>query len=266
VATPERSAGDKKPGWEFYVPVCSAIAAGILIVVAAELWGSSHQTNGGARDVVLVSGGALLGLIALWLYEIYSAAPRLQRIERERAAERHRHQEERRLDFEQFRTLQSDLRQMRSHSSALQAKLDLTGAIDRDRVGDALILGFYFHRRTERLPSAPTQSIFTIAAKRLKLRNDDAEINLDKAALHEVLHMAYGPVVAEALDMGYLLSHLGEDGFPEGRPEILADLESQLKALKLDHTAGNTAELPDDIASLFKKLAGRVVSIVRDRL
>jgi len=265
VATLERSAGDKKLGWRFHVPVCFGIAAGILLIAGIELAGTG-RVSGTVRDLGLIAGGVLLGLIALCLYERYIFAPQRARGEAERNAERQRHQEERRLDFEQYRTLQTELRESRSHAAALQAKLDLTGAIDRDRVGDALILGFYFHRRGERLPSAPEKSIFIIAAKRLKLLNSSAEIKLDKAGLHEVLQIAYGPIVAEAFDLGYLLSHLGKDGFPEQHPEILADLENQLKALKLDHTTVSAAGLTNGVAGLFRKLAGRVVSIVRQRM
>jgi hypothetical protein len=263
LAIPERSAGTKT-GWRFYVPVCFGIAAGASIILAFELTGSA-RLDGAGRDVGLILGGGLLGLIALCFYEILRAAPQRASAERERAAERQRQQEERRLDFEQYRKLQSELRESRAHAAALQAKLDLTGAIDRDRVGDALILGFYFHRRGEKLQSSPKQPVFSIAAKRLKLLNGTDEITLDKFALHEVLQMAYGPIVAEAFDLGFLLSHLGEDGFPERHPEILVDLENQLKALKLDHAAG-AADLPDDTAGLFKKLASRVVSIVRQRM
>jgi hypothetical protein len=265
VATFGRSAGVKKSGWKFHVPVCSAIAAGVILVVAVEIASSTGHLQGALRDLGLVLGGALIGFIGLCLYEIYRAGPRLALAERERDAERQRHQDERRLDFEQYRALQLELRQMRSHASSLQAKLDLTGAIDRDRIGDALVLGFYFHRRNERLPSSPAQSIFNIAARRLKLLGNNAEIKVDKDPLYEVLHMAYGPIVAEAFDLGYTLSHLGEDGFSEVRPEILADLENQLKALRLDHKTGSTADLPDGVATLFKQLADRVVSIVRQR-
>lgn len=263
MATLEQSTGTEKQGWRFHVSICFGIAVGIFLIAGIEIAGS-HGLSGAVKDVGLVVGGMLLGLLVLCLYEMYFVAPQRARTLIERDAERQRHQEERRLDFEQYRSLQGDLRETRSHGVTLQAKLDLTGAIDRDRVGDALILGFYFHRRGERLPSAPRQSIFTIAAKRLKLLNSAAEVKLDKVGLHEVLLIAYGPVVAEAFDLGYLLSHLGEDGFPERHPEILSDLENQLNALKLDHVSSEAADFPDD--RLFKRLAGRVVSIVRRRM
>ncbi|HYL28189.1 MAG TPA: hypothetical protein VEW74_10185, partial [Candidatus Nitrosotalea sp.] len=135
MATLGRSAGDKKLGWRFHVPVCFGIAVGILLIAGIEIAGAG-RVSGTVRALALVAGGMLVGLIALCLYEMYVFAPRRARAEAELAAERQRHQEERRLDFEQYRALQTELRESRSHSAALQAKLDLTGAIDRDRVGD----------------------------------------------------------------------------------------------------------------------------------
>jgi hypothetical protein len=220
-----RAAGVTRFGWKILLPVCCAIAAGVVVILIAELSGAAQDRHAG-RDLALIAGGVLLGLASVAFYEIYVAGRRITLTERERDAERRRHQDERRLDFEQYRALQSELRQTRSQLSALQAKADLTGAIDRERVGDALILGFYFHRRNERLPSSPKHSIFTIAAQRLKLRNGKPQITLEKPALHELLHMAYGPIVAEAFDLGYVLSRLGEGGFAESHSQILADLES----------------------------------------
>jgi hypothetical protein len=265
VASPGRSADIKKVGWRFHVPVCFGIVGGALLIAVTEILSSAHRISGDLRDAGLVVGGILIGLIALSLNEFYRTAPQRARVEREREAERQRHQEERRLDFEQYRALQSELRETRSRASTLQGKLELTGALDRDRVGDALLLGFYFHRRGEGLPSSPRQSIFKTAALRLKLTTEKtAEVKLDKNALHDVLEIAYGPVVAEAFDLGYLLSHLGEDGFPQTHSaEILGELEKQLKALKLDSKVPAGADLPEDASGLFKKLAARVISIVR---
>lgn len=262
MATPEHPAGVLN-GWKFHVTVYFGIVAGGLVILASELLSSGHFISHEVQDAGLVIGGVLVGLTGVLLNEIYRIKPERARFDRDRELERQRHQEERRLDFEQYRSMQTELREMRSHIASLQTKLDLTGALDRDRVGDALLLGFYFHRRGERLTSPPRHPIFTTAARRLKLLTaQKAEIKLDKTALHEVLEMTYGPIVAEAFDLGFLLSHLHEDGSTPQGPEILSELERQLTALKFDGVAHN-GEVPHDAQELFKKLAGRVISIVR---
>lgn len=265
MAAPEGSAGFRKIGWRFYVPVCFGIAGGALLIPVTEFLSAAHLISDAVRDAGLVIGGMLLGLIALALNEFYRVAPRRARLEQEREAERRRHQEERRLDFEQYRAIQSELRELRSQAATLQSKLELTGALDRDRVGDALLLGFYFHRRGERLPSPPHQPVFKTAAQRLKLITERSrDFKLDKNALRQVLDITYGPIVAEAFDLGYLLSHLHEDGLSEARPEILGELERQLDALKLNNSKVKSgAGLPDEVSGLFKKLAARVISIIR---
>ena len=263
MATPERPAGVKN-GWKFHIIVYSGIVGGALIILATELLSSAHAISSQVRDAGLVIGGLLVGLVAVLLDEIYRVRPELLRLEADRELERQRHQEERRLDFEQYRAMQSELREMRSHGSALRAKLELTGALDRDRVGDALLLGFYFHRRVERLPSSPHDPIFTTAARRLKLVTEKRrEIKLDKATLRDVLEMTYGPIIAEAFDLGYLLSHLHQDGSPQQHPEILGELERQLNDLKADSKPNSVAGLPEEASELFKRLANRVISIVR---
>lgn len=263
MAVPEQLSGIRN-GWRFHIPVFFGIAAGVLLIAAAEALSRSHLIPNDVRDAGLVVGGALLGLIALSLDELYRAGPERERIRREREAEVARHQEERRLDFEQYRGLQTELRETRARTATLQTKLDLTGALDRDRIGDALLLGFYFHRRGERLPSSPKQSIFKTAATRLKVATEmGSDVKLDRSALHDVLEIAYGPVVAEAFDLGYLLSHLGEDGLAlEPGAEILGELEKQLKALKLDSKPASSGN-SNDISSSIRNLAARVVSIVR---
>jgi hypothetical protein len=243
VAVPEQLSGTKN-GWRFHIPVLLGIATGILLIVAAEMLSRSHAISTNAHDAGLVVGGALLGLIALTLDELYRTGPERERMRRERAAERTRHQDERRLDFEQYRALQAELCETRTHTATLEAKLNLTGALDRDRIGDALLLGFYFHRRGEGLPSSPNQSVFKTAAKRLKLLTENGtDVKLDKQTLHDVLQIAYGSVVAEGFDLGYVLSHLGE-------------------ALKLDGRP-STEPSTNGASSNIKKLAARVASIVR---
>ncbi|MBV9333187.1 MAG: hypothetical protein JO146_04200, partial [Candidatus Eremiobacteraeota bacterium] len=194
----------------------------------------------------------------------YRTGPALWRMRRERETEFARHQEERRLDFEQYRALQTELREARAHSNSLEKKLELTGALDRDRIGDALLLGFYFDRRRDGLPSSPKQSIFKTAAVRLKvLSSSAADVRLEKPALHSVLEIVYGPVVAESFDLGYVLSHLGADGLPrESSIEILGEIEKQLGALKLD-TKPWRANGTAGISSNIRNLASRVVSIIR---
>lgn len=263
MATPERPAGVKN-GWKFYVTVYVGIIGGGLLILATELLHSANLISGQVRGAGLAIGGVFVGLIAVLLNETYRAQPERAQWEHERELERQRHQEERRLDFEQYRTMQTELRDMRSHMAVLQARLELTGALDRDRVGDALLLGFYFHRRNERLPSSPHDPIFTTAARRLKFVTEKkAEIKLDKAALCEVLEMTYGPIVAEAFDLGYLLSHLQQDGSAKQHPEILGELERQLTALKVNSHPNSVAGLPEEASELFKRLAARVISIVR---
>ncbi len=240
------------------------MVGGGLIILASALLGSAHLISGQIRDGGLVVGGMLLGLIALSLNEFYRIDPERAAFESDRELERQRHQEERRLDFEQYRAMQTELREMRSRGASLQSKLELTGALDRDRVGDALLLGFHFHRRGERLPSPPHALVFKTAARRLKLiAGKRGEIKLERHALRDVLEMTYGPIVAEAFDLGYLLSHLHEDGVRAQRPEILGELERQLSALKVDSKPDSGPGTPNDGAELFKKLASRVTSIIR---
>lgn len=245
------------------MPVCFAIAGGALLVLIAEILAGARIIPESIKDAGLILGGALMGLVAVSLNEIYRAEPERLKEEREREAERQRHQEERRLDFEQYRSLQAELRETKTRAASLQAKIELTGALDRDRVGDALLLGFYFHRRNERLASS-RESIFRTAAERLKLLTGKVhEIKLEKSALHEVLELTYGPIVAESFDLGYVLSHLGEDGLPESRIEILSELERHLKSLRPNTRDGAVPDMPQEVTGLFRKLAGRVVSIVR---
>jgi hypothetical protein len=263
VALPEQLSGSKN-GWRFHIPVFLGIVAGILLIAGAEALGRAHVIPGDVRDAGFVVGGALLGLIALSLDELYRTGPERARMRQEREAEVTRHQEERRLDFEQYRALQAELKETRSRSAALESKLELTGALDRDRIGDALLLGFYFDRRREGLPSSPKQPIFKAAAMRLKLLTGTVnEMSLEKRTAHDVLEIAYGPVVAESFDLGYLLSHLGQDGLAQGPgSEILAELEKQLKALKLD-SKPSAASSAADISANIKNLAARVASILR---
>jgi hypothetical protein len=251
-------------GWRFHIPVFAGITAGVLLIAAAEALSRSHLISNNMRDAGLVAGGALMGLLALLLDKFYRTGPELKRTRSEREAELTRHQEERRLDFEQYRALQTELRETRARATSLETKLELTGALDRDRIGDALLVGFYFDRRREGLPSAPKQSIFKTAATRLKLLSGTvAEVTLEKPAIRNVLEIAYGPVIAESFDLGYLLSHLGEEGLTrEPGVEILGELEKQLNALKLDGKP-STAGMTGDISTNIKNLAGRVASIVR---
>jgi len=264
VASPIGSAGIKNAGWRFRFLVYAAIVGGLLLIAAVELLRSAGMIPREIADAGLVIGGAMVGFAALYVNEIARVAPERARLEAEREAERQRHQEERRLDFEQYRALQFELRATRSRAAALQAKLDLTGALDRDRVGDALLLGFYFHRRDERLPSSPHRSIFQMAALRLKIVADPAtEVKLAKEPLRDVIEVTYGPIVAEGFDLGYLLSHIGEDGVSQARPEVLNELEKQLRSLKFNSHSNSAAGLPAEASDLFKKLVARVMSIVR---
>jgi hypothetical protein len=265
MADQEGPADLKKDGWRFHVPVGLGFAGGLLLILFSEVAAAMHAISSGLKDLGLIVGGMLVGLVGISLYEVYGVAPERLRLEQERDVERARHQEERRLDFEEYRALQTELREARARASTLQTKLDLTGAIDRDRVGDALLIGFYFHRRADRLPSSSGRSIFRTAAERLKVISpNDRDVKLDKVAMHDVLQIAYGPVVAEAFDLGYLLSHLGEDGLPAtSNPEILGELERHLKALKLGAEFQSRNGMPGDAANLFQRLASRIVSIVR---
>lgn len=265
IVTDEGPADPKKAGWRFHIRVGLGIAGGVFLILFSEIAAAARAITPALKDLFLIAGGMLVGLVALSLDEAYRNAPERLRCEEERTAERQRHQEERRLDFEEYRALQSELREARLRAATLQTKLDLGGAIDRDRVGDALLLGFYFHRRGEQLPSSSGRSIFKTAAERLKVLSDPkGDVRLDKAAMRDVLNVAYGPVVAEAYDLGYLLSHLGEDGLPEtSNPEILGELERHLKALKLGAEFRSRNGVTADAANLFQRLASRIVSIVR---
>jgi len=226
----------RKIDWRFYLPVCLAILAGALIVALVVDSHTARVVLRGWADAALVLGGALMGLVGILLEEIYRGAPERARVAAEREAERQRHQEERRVDFAQYRSLQAELREAQARADKLQAKLDLTGVLDRDRIGHALLLGFYFDRRTEPGGWRNGRTIFESAAAELKLpagRFRDAKI--DRASTHDLLLMAYGSSVTEAFDFGYLLSRLDASGFPANcTPETLAQLERQLKRLEDD--------------------------------
>ncbi|HVN69241.1 MAG TPA: hypothetical protein VMU38_06310 [Candidatus Binatia bacterium] len=241
---------------------------GLFVIGAVEAIGWFRPIPQAAHDLGLVVGGGLVGLIVFWIDETYVASPERKRAAEERESERQRHQEERRLDFEQFRALQSELRECRLHAASLQAKIDFTGAVDRDRVGDALLLGFYFHRRNERLPSDSRQSIFNTAAMRLRLLTNAAQdINVDKDSVRGVIEMAYGPIVSEGFDLGYVLSHLDENVLPSATsPEIMMELERHLSELKVgaervQPEPGTAAS--DDASGLFTRLTTRIISILR---
>lgn len=261
MAGPEQLSGMN--GWRFHVPVFFGILAGAFLILTAETVGRAAAIPAPAHDAILIIGGFLVGLVVLSIDELARLGPERARLRRERQAELARHQEERRLDFEQYRALQAELRETRSRTTALQTKLDLTGALDRDRIGDALLLGFYFHRRGEGLPSSPKQSIFKTAAMRLKLLTETVTaVKLEKPALRDVLEIAYGPVVAEAFDLGSVLSQLGEDGLAKGHDtEILGELEKQLKVLKFD-SKGSTDGRTNNVSGM-RKLAERVASMIR---
>ena len=265
MTTDEGPAGPNKAGWRFHVPVGLGIAGGVLLIVGVLLLGRAGAIAAGLVNIGLVAGGALVGLTALSLDEIYRNAPERLRLEHQRDADRVRQQEERRLDFEQYRVLQAELRDARARAGTLQAKLDLTGALDRDRVGDALLLGFYFHRRDDRLDGGRGRPIFKTAAQRLRVVNDAArDLELDKAATRSVLNAAYGAVVAEAFDLGFLLSHFGEDELPPvTRPEILSELERHLQSLRPDADLRNRNGAPRDVSGVLQRVAARIVAIVR---
>jgi len=257
----------KKAGWQFYVPVCLGIAAGFFLIVLAEALGMARVISQGFKEACFILGGILMGLASLCLDDLVRTRPAIQRLEEEAAAERAQHQEERRLDFEEYRALQSELRLAREEVSSLRAKMAFAAALDRDYVGDALLLGFYFHKRAERLPSNPSRSIFKAAATRLKVvRDPKCDVLLDKDGLHGVLDIAYGPVVSDAFDLGYLLSHLGEEGAAAtASPDIPSDLEQHLKALKLGAAMRTRNGAPHDVSGLLRRFAQRIVSIVRPR-
>ena len=267
MAAQERPADAKAAGWRVHVPVYLGIVGGVLLLLAIEVVGSIRPIPQSMRDAGLIVGGALTGLVVFLLDELYGRGLERERLEHARLLERARHQEERRLDFEQYRELQAELRESRSRVATLQAKVDLGGAIDRDWVGDALLLGFYFHRRGERLPSSTHRSIFKTAAFRLKLIPDEKhDLTVDKAATHDILQISYGPVIAEAFDLGYLLSHLGENGLPATiSPEIVAELEKHLRDLKIDPD-GRAYSGFDPNSGVFKRLAARIISIVRRKV
>ena len=238
----------RKIDWRFYLPVCLAIIFGALIVAVIEDSPALRLILRGWADAALVLGGALIGLTGIVLEEIYRGGPERERAAQEREAERQRHQEERRLDFAQYRLLQAELRETQARAERLQAKIELTGVLDRDRVGNALLLGFYFDRRDELIAATAERTIFETAAQQLKLPAEPFEqTKVDRAATHDLLAMAYGANVAEAFDFGYLLGCLDASGFPDNcTPETLAQLEQQLKRL------GDDSELHSAVAKFLR--------------
>jgi hypothetical protein len=81
--------------------------------------------------------------------------------------------------------------------------------------------------------------------------------------VRNVLEIAYGAIITEAFDLGYILSHLNEDGVTptRGGPEILGELQKHLNDLKFDSKVSNS-EMPEELSGIFKKLAARVIAIV----
>ncbi|MBV9333069.1 MAG: hypothetical protein JO146_03600, partial [Candidatus Eremiobacteraeota bacterium] len=86
MAVPQQPSGIKN-GWRFYVPVIVGIASGVLLIAAADVLGRTHLISSDVRDAGLVVGGALLGLVALALDELYRTGPALRRMRRERETE-----------------------------------------------------------------------------------------------------------------------------------------------------------------------------------
>ena len=253
MATSRDPADVRKVDWRFYLPVCLAIIFGALIVAVIEDSPALRLILRGWADAALVLGGALIGLTGIVLEDIYRSGPERVRVAQEREAERQRHQEERRLDFAQYRLLQAELRETQVRAERLQAKLELTGVLDRDRVGNALLLGFYFDRRGEPITATAERTIFETAAQHLKLPAEPFEqTKVDRAAAHDLLTMAYGANVAEAFDFGFLLSRLDASGFPDNcTPETLAQLEQQLKRL------GDDSELHSAVAKFLRYCRAR---------
>ena len=239
MATSRDPADARKIDWRFYLPVCLAIIFGALIIAIVEGSPALRLILRGWADAALVLGGALIGLTGIVLEEIYRGGPEREHVAQEREADRQRHREERRLDFTEYRKLQAELRETQSRAERLQAKLELTGFLDRDRVGNAVL-------PTER-------TIFETAAQQLKLPAEQFEQrNVDRMATHDVLAMAYGDNVAEAFDFGYLLSRLDASGFPGNcTPETLAQLERQLERL------GDDSELHSAVAKFLRYCRSR---------
>ena len=253
VASSRDPADVRKIDWRFYLPVCLAIIFGALIIAIVEDSPALRLILRGWADAALVLGGALIGLTGIVLEEIYRGGPERVRVAQEREADRLRHQEERRLDFTEYRKLQAALRETQSRAERLQAKLGLTGVLDRDRVGNAVLLGFYFDRRDEPIAATNERTIFETAAQQLKLPAEPFELmKVDRMATHDLLSMAYGANVAEAFDFGYLLSRLDAGGFPDNcTPETLAQLERQLKRL------GDDSELHSAVAKFLRYCRSR---------
>jgi len=139
VATSRDPADVRKIDWRFYLPVCLAIIFGALIVAIVEDSPALRLILRGWADAALVLGGALIGLTGIVLEEIYRGGPERMRIAQEHEADRQRHQEERRLDFTEYRKLQAKLRETESQAECLQAELELTGVLEPDRIGNGLL-------------------------------------------------------------------------------------------------------------------------------
>jgi hypothetical protein len=72
----------QRPGRAFYLTVFLGLAVGIVIVALVEVLDVSR----GLRDVGLVIGGALIGLMSLWFDEVLRARPERHRSEQDRDA------------------------------------------------------------------------------------------------------------------------------------------------------------------------------------
>lgn len=107
--------------WRFHIPVFLGVAGGVFIVALVEL----RPVPQGLRDVALVLGGALIGLMSLWLDEMVRTGP-------ERDAARKEHARERREDHERANALRAANQKLLVENEKL---VELAKASeDRDRI------------------------------------------------------------------------------------------------------------------------------------
>lgn len=129
----------QKINWNFHAPVFIGIVGGVVLVLVVEL----RPVPQGLRDAALIVGGALVGLISLWLDEVFRTGPERQRLEqqrvadnqqheRERAEERDQHEKDRAEDQQRIEKLHAENRRLFTENEKL---LEFAKASeDRDRI------------------------------------------------------------------------------------------------------------------------------------
>jgi hypothetical protein len=128
----QKAVGGQNVNWNFHVPVFLGMLGGAVLVTVVEL----RPLPQGLRDAALVVGGALVGLISLWLDEVLRTAPERRRLEQQRVADSEQHERERTDEREQHETDRAeDQQRIEKLHDENRRLLELSKASeDRDRI------------------------------------------------------------------------------------------------------------------------------------